>query len=110
LSGHIKYTYINGGRYGIALSEPEEIKNLNLEESINNLRKQRLYEDNISTVLKLATQTENSIKESSYGKYYSTILESNEFFREFREYRIFYSFIKLSLFEQITGVRILYGS
>ncbi len=42
LSGHTKYTYINGGRYGIALSEPEEIKNLNLEESIGILRQKKL--------------------------------------------------------------------
>ena len=93
LSGHTKYTYIKGGRYGKAFSEPEEIESLNLEKSIGNLRGQSRYENNISTIINLATQTENSIKESSYGEYYSMILESNEFFRAFREYRISYSII-----------------
>ena len=109
LSGHSRYTYINGGRYGIALSEPEEIKNINLEESIYELREQSKYEGNISTIINLAKQVEDSIKESDYGKYYSMLLESNELFRDFEEYRIFSSLVKLSLFSQITGVEILYG-
>jgi len=112
LSGHMKYTYINGGKYGIALSEPEKIENLNFEKSIGNFKEESRYENNIYTVINLANQVENSIEKSSYSEYYKYYLMilKNKFFWEFRyKYRIFYSFIKLSLFEQITGVRIFYG-
>jgi len=109
LSGHKKYTYVKGGTYGIAFSEPKEIKSLDLEEAISALREESRYDSNISVIINLASWVENAIKESNYGNYYSMIIESERFPAEFKEYKIIYSLTKLSLFMQITGMKILYG-
>ena len=111
LSGHKKYTYVNGGTVGKAFSEPEEIENLHLREIIGNLRERGRDENNMSIIVNLASWIENAIEGSSYGKYYFAIIKSSKFFREsrYKEYRILYSLIKLSLFERVSGVKIMYG-
>ena len=109
LSGHKKYTYVKGGTIGKAFSKPKEVKSLDLKEAISTLRKRSKYDGNVSVVSNLANWVENAIKESNYRNYYSVLIRSERFPAEFREYKILYSLVRLSLFVQITGMKIMYG-
>lgn len=114
LHGHHRYTYIRGGRHGIAFSEPEEISSINLKEEISKLN--GLSEgasSNIEYINKLAAKLDNIILESDsdFSQYYRSRLKKfkdSEFSRRV-DSRLFNSLVKINTFEDITGINIFNG-
>ena len=114
LQGHHKYTYIHGGRHGIAFSEPEEVDSINLKEEISKLRElSEGASSNIEYTNKLATKLENIILESDddLSQIYRMRLAK---FRESEllasvDLKLLNSLVKINTFEDITGINIFNG-
>jgi hypothetical protein len=113
LKGHYRYTYINGGRFGFAFSEPEEIKNIDLKKEINSLKESpKIIEgNNVDHIVSLANDLENIVKESDFNEFYKmrlNILKESEVYSKL-DSKLFISSYKIKLFEEVTGIEIFNG-
>ena len=113
LSGHHRYTYTSGGRFGFAFSEPEEIQNIDLKKEINSLkeRSKKTEGNNIDYIVSLANNLENIVEESNFYEFYKmrlNILRESEVYSKL-DSKLLVSSYKIKSFEEVTGIEILNG-
>jgi hypothetical protein len=98
LNNHSKNTYIKAGRHSIACSEPELIENIDLVLELQHIEATHDL-DNKQFIL----NTSEVISENMEF--------SNEFrdlmaeYSEYKEYSYIYSFLKMKVFREITGIQ-----
>lgn len=113
LIGHHRYTYIKGGRYGIAFSEPEEVRTINIKEELAKLKNiQKEKSSNSEYINNLSNKLENIILESNndFSKFYKMRIEKakeNELLK--MDLKLYNSLTKINIFEEITGIQIFHG-
>jgi len=118
LKDHHRYTYIDSGTFGFAFSEPEEIKSYSIDEILKSLKKKNegLKEGNRRHINRLSSDISVVMLESNsiYSKPYNIRLkfyESQELFNLLNEGSsgLYGNFVKIKVFEQITGINIFNG-
>lgn len=105
LNNHRKNTYVEAGIFSIACSEPEKIEKFDLlkQLEIGNESKYNDNENNREFILNFKNKITNSINENKvYAKPFSRL---NENLKEVSEYKLFYSFLVMQNFKQLTGIQ-----
>ena len=118
LKDHYRYTYIDGGTFGFAFSEPEEIKSLTIDEVLKSLREKEkpVKKNNLEHIYRLSSDINAVMLESDnvYSKPYKMRLEfykNKENFNLLNEYSsgVYERILKIRTFEQITNINIFNG-
>jgi len=105
LNGHHRNTYINSGTYSIACSEPTKIENINILETINNIKGNEVSSekrrDNKNFLIEFSDKIKSIVSENEYLA--NSFADLNKDIEEIKNYELFYSLLVMSNFRQITG-------
>jgi len=102
LNGHGRNTYIRAGTFSIACSEPERIDNIILVE----LLESQQQSSNLTNKEFIFQAQEKAIQGlSRYKKYYSAYNSLMEEYKSVKDLRLFYSFISMKVFSELTGIQ-----
>jgi hypothetical protein len=101
LNNHNKNTYIKSGQFSVAFSEPEEITNFNLLESISNSKENK--ESNSKIVLDFSNKIINIMNEDKYiGNSFRKMTKEYE---EINEFQLVYNHVCMQIFKELTGAQ-----
>lgn len=103
LNGHHRNTYIQAGTFSIACSEPTKIDNLNLIESLKTIGNDENTKNNRNFIIDFRKQITSLIYEYPYLS--DSFRKLNETISKVEQYELFYSFLVMSNFKQLTGIQ-----
>lgn len=100
LSGHHKNTFIQAGTISKAFSQPEEIENVNLLKTLDNIKGQDFSFDKFTSF----TSTVNEVMRESneYNRSFNALMEQ---YSNLQEYEVFYGFMQMKAFRELTGIQ-----
>lgn len=107
LNNHLKYTFQDGGTYGIAHSEPEKIDNINIKNQFKIFREKtsNMQNDNREYLLSLGETVDNTINEiQNLQEQYYTMME--EMIPKNIDSNIAKSLIKIDIFSFLTDIKV----
>lgn len=100
LSGHHKNTFIQAGTISKAFSQPEEIENVDLLQTLNNMDGQDFSFEKFT----LFTSTVNEVMQEN-NEYYRSFNVLMEQYSNLKEYKVFYGFMQMKVFRELTGIQ-----
>jgi hypothetical protein len=100
LSGHHKNTFIQAGTISKAFSQPEEIENIDLLKTLNNMDGQDFSFEKLTSF----TSTVNEVMRES-DEYHHSFNILMEQYSNLKEYKFFYGFIQMKIFRELTGIQ-----
>jgi len=107
LNLHHRNTYIQGGTYSIACSEPEKIDDFNLLKELRNLNGEDdngySGENNRQFIISFRKKIESIVNENSY--FATSFKTLNASLEGLIKYELLYSFLALVNFRQLTGTQ-----
>jgi hypothetical protein len=102
LNGHHRNTYIKSGLTSKAFSEPQEIANFDLLDLISSYESSSVIE-NRQFIIDIVTTVRASIENAEYLR--DVFNDRMNEFNEIRQFELFFAFITMSVFREITGVQ-----
>ena len=108
LKGHKRYTFISQGNYGIALSEKEQIKRVDILEEIE--KSEHEYKDNNKFLYATANKIEQSLYETKTetniekSKMYQHLISSIKERYSNKLENAFFSYVKIRTFSWLYGI------
>lgn len=105
LEGHHRNTYIRAGRHSIACSEPKQIDNFNLVETLSSFTKSNdsEYKDNRAFIIGFRKRLVSIVSENQY--YADSFIRLNEQYSKLEPYELLYSHLVLNNFKLLTGTQ-----
>lgn len=106
LNGHHRNTYINAGTFSIACSEPSKLENLDLLnelERISEINSKNKKEDNRQIIKNFTKGIISIILENHY--FAESFNRLNERYTKVNTFELFYSFLVMANFRQLTGIQ-----
>ena len=100
LSGHHKNTFIQAGTISKAFSQPEEIENVDLLKTLNNMDGQDFSFEKLTSF----TSTVNEVMQEN-NEYYHSFNVLMEQYLNLKEYKVFYGFMQMKVFRELTGIQ-----
>lgn len=109
LNNHMKYTFQNGGTYGIAHSEPERVDSINIRKQINYFREKisdsQKDKSNTKYLLSLGETIDNVVNEiQDINELYNVMLE--EMIPKDIDSNLVSSLIKIDIFSFLTDIKV----
>lgn len=106
LAGHHYNTFTDPGTISMAFSEPEPIKSVNIVETINSFsdsQQRNSEENNRNFIINFSKQIESvTLQGSSYSDAFRQLRDTVD---NITNYQLFYSFITMYNFRQVTGLQ-----
>lgn len=104
LNAHHRNTYISSGTYSIACSEPEEIKSIDIIKElakVGEIGNSNDYKNNRDFIIDFRKEIEEIVNQNNYYKQSFQVL--NSLIDKVKSYELFYSFLIMNNFREITG-------
>ncbi|ACZ12102.1 hypothetical protein [Sulfurospirillum deleyianum] len=100
LSGHHKNTFVQAGTISKAFSQLEEIENVDLLKTLNNIDGQDFSFDKLTSFTSIVNEV--MIESNEYNHSFNLLMEQ---YSNLQEYRIFYGLMQMKVFKELTGIQ-----